>query len=131
MKPGRHDNPHSTPSLMNIKIQTHIILAASGLLLCGCITHHSTVYQDVERTKVEFESDAAARLFYETLSRNSAGRKHSESTTTIEIPIIFETERKVVPGRNVEFNEAVAICDSNKDGRITEAEARIYANVKP
>jgi hypothetical protein len=25
----------------------------------------------------------------------------------------------------------VAICDANKDGRITEAEARTYANLKP
>ena len=118
-------------TIMNQTIRSCLVLTASSLLLSGCITHHSTVYRDVERTRVEFESDTAARLFYETLSKNSAGRNHSESTTSIEIPIIFETERKVVPGRNVEFNEAVAICDSNKDGRITEAEARIYANVKP
>jgi hypothetical protein len=37
----------------------------------------------------------------------------------------------VVPGPNAEFNEAVAICDANKDGRITEAEARTYASLKP
>jgi NhaP-type Na+/H+ and K+/H+ antiporter len=111
------------------RINKHCIaLAALGVLLTGCITHRSVVYQDVERVKVEFESDAAARLFYETLSRNSAAGRHSESTTTISIPIVFENEQKVVPGRNAEFNEAVAICDSNKDGKITEAEARIYAN---
>jgi hypothetical protein len=111
------------------RINKHgITLAALGILLTGCISHKSVVYQDVERVKVEFESDAAARLFYETLSRNSATGKHSESTTTISIPIVFQNEQKVVPGRNVEFNEAVAICDSNKDGKITEAEARIYAN---
>ena len=113
---------------MNPKMNNCIAATALGLLLSGCITHHSVVYKDVERTKVEFESDAAARLFYETLSRNSATSRHSESTTTISIPIVFENEQKVVPGRNVEFNEAVAICDSNKDGKITEAEARIYAN---
>jgi hypothetical protein len=116
---------------MNLIIEKYVALAVSGLLLSGCISHHSTVYQDVERTRVEFESDAAARLFYETLSKNSGNRKHSESTTSIEIPIVFETKRTVVPGRNVEFNEAVALCDSNKDGRITETEARIYANLKP
>ena len=114
---------------MNIK--KHIVLGTSSLLLAGCITHHSTVYMDVERTKVAFESDAAARLFYETLSRNPGSRKHAESTTSIEIPIIFETTRTVVPGRNVEFNEAVARCDSNRDGLITETEAKIFANLKP
>ncbi|MGA2241565.1 MAG: hypothetical protein ABSH11_05950 [Verrucomicrobiota bacterium] len=112
---------------MNKKI---IILAVSGILLSGCTTK-STVYQNVERTKIEFENDAAARLFYETLSKNSANQKHSESTTIVHIPIIYKTERKVVLGPNAEFNEAVAICDTNKDGRITEAEARIYANLKP
>jgi hypothetical protein len=85
----------------------------------------------VERTRIEFENDAAARLFYETLSKNSANQKTTESTTTVHIPIIYKSERKVVPGPNAEFNEAVAICDANKDGRITEAEARTYANLKP
>jgi hypothetical protein len=33
-----------------------------------------------------------------------------------------------VPGKNVEFNQAVADCDSNKDGIVTEQEARIFAN---
>ena len=109
-------------------IKNRILPSAAALVLCGCITHHSVVYRDVERVKVEFESDAAARLFYETLSRTSAARNHSESTTTVSIPIVFEHERKVVPGKNVEFNEAVAVCDSNRDGIITETEARIFAN---
>jgi hypothetical protein len=113
---------------MNHRTGRWILTATAGLLLCGCITHKQVVYKDVERTRVEFESDAAARLFYETLSKNSAARNHSESTTTVAIPLVFEHERKVVPGPNVEFNEAVAECDSNKDGIITEQEARIFAN---
>jgi len=96
----------------------------------GCINHTTTVYQDVERTPVEFESDAAARLFYETLSRKAGSMNHSESTTHVELPIVFSHERKVLPGKNVEFNQAVAICDSNRDGKITELEARVYANQK-
>ena len=105
-----------------------IAIAVLGVALTGCITHKSVVYQDVERTKIEFESDAAARLFYETLSRNTPSRPQSESTTTISIPIVFENEQKTVAGPNVKFNAAVAACDSNKDGRITELEARIFAN---
>jgi hypothetical protein len=112
---------------MNPKIKNCIAVSALGLLLSGCITHKSVVYQDVERVKVEFESDAAARLFYETLNKIS-GDKHTESTTTVSIPIIFENEQKTVPGPNVRFNDAVAACDSNKDGKITELEARIFAN---
>jgi len=104
-----------------------IAIAVLGVALAGCITHKSVVYQNVERVKVEFESDAAARLFYETLNKIS-GDRHSESTTTISIPIIFENEQKTVPGPNVRFNDAVAACDSNKDGKITELEARVFAN---
>ncbi|HEX7576550.1 MAG TPA: hypothetical protein VF430_00790 [Verrucomicrobiae bacterium] len=115
-------------SRMNQNIKNCIAVTALGLLLPGCITHKSVVYQDVERTKIEFESDAAARLFYETLSRNTPTRAHSESTTTISIPIVFENEQKTVAGPNVKFNAAVATCDSNKDGKITELEARIFAN---
>ena len=113
------------------RINKHcIVLAGLGVLLTGCITHKSTVYHDVERVKVEFENDAAARLFYETLNRNPGGR-HSESTTAISIPFIFENEQQTEAGPNVKFNAAVAICDSNKDGRITELEARIFANQSP
>ena len=107
-----------------------IIAAAAAAFACGCISHKTVTYQDVERAPVQFESDAAARLFYETLSRRSGSGNRSESTTTISIPIVFEHEHKTVPGRNVEFNRAVSVCDSNHDGVITEQEARIYANIK-
>jgi hypothetical protein len=100
------------------------------LLAGGCVHHEQTVYRDVERTPVEFESDAAARLFYETLSKRSGNMNRVESSTHVELPIVFSHERKVRPGRNVEFNQAVAVCDTNRDGKITELEARIYANQK-
>jgi hypothetical protein len=115
---------------MNNKILNGLALAVMGISLCGCITHNSVVYHDVERVKVSFESDAAARLFYETLTRNPTHQHYSESTTTVSLPIIFEHEQKTVPGPNVKFNDAVATCDSNKDGTITELEARIFANQK-
>jgi hypothetical protein len=135
MNPGR-DNQRVTPArltnTMKTKIGTWLFVAVSGLLLSGCIgplfSHDTTVYRDVERTKVEFESDAAARLFYETLSKNPKDQKHSESSTHVNIPILYSQSRKVVPGRNAEFNEAVDACDLNKDGKITELEAKIFAN---
>lgn len=113
---------------MNHKIQPGIALAVMGIILSGCITHKSVVYHDVERVKVSFESDAAARLFYETLTRNPTNQRYSESTTTVALPLVFEHEQKSVAGPNLRFNDAVAVCDSNKDGVITELEARIFAN---
>jgi hypothetical protein len=105
-------------------------LALAALLLCGCVSHRSTVYRDVERVPVEFESDAAARLFYETLSKGHSSDK-SESTSNVSIPFVFAHKRTVVTGRNTEFNRSVAACDTNRDGRITEQEVRIFANQKP
>lgn len=114
----------STPAVRLIQS-----LACAGLL-AGCISHEETVYRDVERVKVQFENDTAARLFYETLSKASAAHGRTESRTEVDVPIVFEHKRRVVSGPNAAFNEAVAICDSNKDGTITEQEARIFADLR-
>jgi hypothetical protein len=97
------------------------------VLASGCIHQESTVVRDVERAKAEFENEAAARIFYEALSRKSPAYARAESTTKVEVPIVFDHKRHVVSGTNAAFNEGVRICDSNKDGRITEMEAKIYA----
>ncbi len=104
-----------------------VAIAAGTLVLAGCITHESTVVRDTERTKIEFENDTAARIFYEALSKAPAKDNRNESTTKFEIPIVFEHRRHIVTGSNAAFNRAVEICDSNKDGLITEQEARIFA----
>lgn len=109
-----------------MKCLTPLFLGAAGLL-CGCIHTHETVVHDESRTPVSFESDAAARTFYEALSRVPNSGKHSESKTEISIPIVFDHERKVVTGPNHAFNDAVARCDTNHDGVITDQEARIFA----
>lgn len=102
-----------------------ITLCASTL--CGCISNDQTVYRDVERTKVEFENETAARIFYETLSKRVALNTKQESTTEVCIPVVFSHKRHVISGNNVAFNEAVKQCDTNQDGKVTELEARIFA----
>ncbi len=101
-----------------------IVLAA---LNTGCISTEQTVYQDQERVKVEFENDTAGRLFYEALSKQQSRRGRTESRTEVSIPVVFEHKRRVVEGESVAFNQAVRRCDTNGDGRITELEARIFA----
>jgi len=114
-------------TFMKKTIAKLVFAAVCSLVLSGCITHKSTVVRDVQRTKVEFENDTAARIFYEALSKMPAVARQAESTTEIEIPVVFENERHVVTGPNAAFNEAVAECDSNHDGKITELEAKIFA----
>ena len=103
--------------------------AGSALLFTGCIHHQETVYKDTERVPVTFENDTAARIFYEKLSMVPS-KGGTESKTEVKIPIVFSDERKVVAGPNRAFNKAVERCDTNRDGKITEQEARIYADQK-
>ncbi len=104
--------------------------AGSTLVLAGCITHNETVYHDVSRVKVSFENDRAARVFYEALSTAPQAKSGSESSTKIDLPLIFECKTHVVQGPSAAFNKAVELCDTNKDGVITEAEANIFAQNK-
>lgn len=101
------------------------LLGAVGLG-SGCINQHKTVYRDVERTPVSFESETAGRVFYETLSKMPP-QSRTESKTQVSIPIVFDVSRTEVTGTNTRFNEAVKLCDTNKDGKITEIEANIFA----
>jgi hypothetical protein len=102
---------------------------AGGAALClaGCIHHSETTYRDVERVKVQFESEKAGRIFYEALSKMPF-QGCAESHTEVSIPVVFDNCCTVKTGENGKFNEAVRRCDTNKDGVITEAEAEIFAS---
>ena len=104
-----------------------LCLSLAALLAAGCITNETTHYRDAERMKVSFENDTAGRLFYETLNKPGSNTSRTESKTEVSIPIIFEHKERTVDGENVAFNAAVRRCDTNGDGKITEAEARIFS----
>ena len=103
------------------------LASAAVLAFTGCVSTHKTVYRDQERAKVEFENDAAGRTFYEALSQQQPAHERTESDTQISVPIVFKHKRRVVEGEDSAFNQAVRRCDTNRDGRITEQEARIFA----
>ena len=116
--------PHFSPNAFRTMCSVALALVA---LNTGCISTEQTVYQDQERVKVEFENDTAGRLFYEALSKQQSRHARSESKTEVSIPVVFDHKRRVVEGESVAFNRAVRRCDTNGDGRITELEARIFA----
>jgi len=119
---------HSQTSFLAECLRTRCSLAfALAVLNSGCISTEQTVYQDQERVKVEFENDTAGRLFYEALSKQQSRHIRTESKTEVSIPVVFDHKRRVVEGESVAFNRAVRHCDTNGDGRITEQEARIFA----
>ena len=107
---------------------TALFLLVAALCVTGCISHQETVYQEEPRVGVEFENETAGRIFYEALSKTERKLDRSESSTQINIPVIFEHKTRVVRGQNAAFNAAMRRCDTNHDGRITEQEARIFAN---
>ena len=111
-------------------LQTTGTAITSVILLAGCITHEETTYRDVERARVSFENDTAGRIFYEAYQEYGSKSSSAESSTKVEIPIIFEHRQKVVNGPNQAFNDAVSQCDTDRNGIITETEARIYADMK-
>ena len=109
-----------------MKLVESALLACACLSLAGCISHEDTTYHDTERAKVEFESEVAARTFYEALSKQK--QPAGEKTTRVSLPIVFDHTHREVTGPNISFNNAVQLCDTNKDGLITEVEARIFAD---
>ena len=110
------------------------LLIFSGLLALGatsgCISTVETEYTDTTRVKVSFATDKAGGLFYETLSRTPEARKRTEKRTEVNL-ILIEVDHRTVTGPNAIFNEAVAYCDTNHDGVITESEAEIFSHAWP
>ncbi len=121
------NDPAKLPCSTRILSGPSSLVLIVALLNAGCISTERTVYQEPERAKVEFENDAAGRFFYEALSKLESRHDRNESKTSISIPVVFEHKHRVVDGENVAFNQAVRRCDTNGDGRITEQEARIFA----
>lgn len=121
----------SHPTAMKPSMKTPLgvlcLTILSATVMTGCITHEETVYHDVTRMSVEFENETAARVFYEALSKTPAKDRGNESSTSVSIPIVFEHKRREVGGENLAFNNAVTRCDTNRDGKITELEAKIYS----
>jgi len=107
-------------------ISSALIGGGAALCLAGCISHSETIYHDSERTKVQFETEKAGRVFYEALSKMPFASR-GESHTEVSIPIVFENKTTIKSGENEKFNEAVRRCDTNRDGVITETEADIFA----
>lgn len=105
-------------------------MAFMSALACGCIHTKRTEVIDEQRLPVEFETEAAGRVFYEALSKKPARKGGEEQVTRVELPLVFSDERRVVKGASAAFNQAVRECDTNGDRRITEVEARLWAGMK-
>ncbi len=100
------------------------------VMTSGCIHRHKLVDHRDPRVPIAFETDTAARLFYEKLESNRSFSTLNGTRTAITVPLFFEHEVTSVRGSHVDFNLAVQTCDTNQNGIITEQEARIFCNPK-
>ncbi len=108
-----------------LPVAAGVLLGAVGL---GCISHQETVHRDGQRLPISFETDAAARTFYEAVEKIRESSRPTESKTEFHIPVILSHKITTVNGPHQVFNESVQRADTNQDGKITEKEARIFAD---
>ena len=108
-----------------LPVAAGVLLGLGGL---GCISHQETVHRDGQRLPISFETDAAARTFYEAVEKVRASSRPTESKTEFHIPVIFSHKITTVNAPHQVFNESVRRADTNQDGTITEKEARIFAD---
>lgn len=106
-----------------------LCVPALAVLTAGCISfYHKTeqVRSDEERMKIEFESETAGKLFHD--KADAAIRKRNpEGSTQFGVPFVSFYSKTRVVSKNAAYNDELRKCDTNKDGMITDVEARIYS----
>lgn len=108
-----------------LPVTAGVLLGLGGL---GCISHQETIHTNKQRLPISFETDAAARTFYEAVEKIRESSRPTESKTEFHIPVILSHKITTVNGPHQLFNESVQRADTNQDGKITEKEARIFAD---
>jgi len=111
-----------------LPVAAGVLLGLGGLGCSSLISHQKTVHRDEQRLPISFETDAAARTFYEAVEKIRASSSPTESKSEFHIPVILSHEITTVNGPHQVFNESVRRTDTNQDGKITEKEARIFAD---
>jgi hypothetical protein len=93
----------------------------------GCVTLFSkteVVREGEARRPVTFESQQAAETFHTALKKQHP----SLGSAYLGVPFVTLYSRDRVLSETARFNDAVARCDTNQDGVITEVEATVFAN---
>ena len=104
-------------------------LAASLTLLPGCLTLFSkteVLRGEEPRRPIRFENQEAAETFNKAMKDKSA----QLGSTYLGVPFItlYSKERQL--SDSAHFNDCVLRCDTDQDGTITLAEAKIFESLK-
>jgi hypothetical protein len=106
--------------------------AAIALYLggAGCLINSGSekvVESDAKRLKVDFETEDGLSTFQRTVRQRYEAGGGVVSKTGFAIPFVIATGEKRVLSENAFYNGEVAKADANGDSKISDAEARAYA----
>jgi len=112
-----------------LRARLAVFAVASLALLPGCLTLFSkteVIRGEEPRRPVRFENQQAAEVFNKALKDKSA----SLGGTHMGIPFITFYSKDRQLSDSAHFNDCVLRCDTDQDGMITLAEARMFASLK-
>jgi hypothetical protein len=115
--------------MLRARLAAAAIAAATLALLPGCLTLFSkteVVRGEEPRRPVRFESTQAAEEFQRAVKDKSS----SLGGTHMGIPFITLYSRDRQLSDSAHFNDCVLRCDTDQDGTITLAEARVFAKME-
>ena len=104
------------------------VLIAFTLSSTGCITLYSKkeeIGEREERLTINFESEDAAQLFNTTAARRLKKPAPTDKSY-VGIPFVTLYSKTTVLSENARYNDEIRRCDSDRDGIITDAEAKAY-----
>lgn len=112
----------------SVRVLAAALALVSFTLLPGCLTLFSkteVVRGEEPRRPITFENLEAAEVFHNSIKNTPLNL----GGTDLSIPFItlYTKERQL--SDNARFNDCVIRCDSNQDGIITLAEAKIFAEL--
>lgn len=105
-----------------------IVIPVLFLALCGggCVT--TGIARNEPRSSIRFADPAAAQVFYDAyITKNYSRAMGTGSYFEVGVPAQLPYEHKEYPTDNVYFNAAVAAADTDRDGMISQDEARHYS----
>jgi len=89
-------------------------------------SHVTVLEPEAHRVAVQFESDQAQTTFAQQVGARYEGGDAVKHQSSGGIPLIYNQEEISVLSRNAYFNEQVTVADEDRDGQISNGEARAY-----
>ena len=112
------------PTQLNVILGTLVVSLLGG----GCVTFYRKTEEigaKEPRLTVDFETEHAAQLFNSTVEKKLRQPAPTDNSR-VGVPFVTFYSKTRVMSENARYNAEVVKCDSNGDGKISEAEARTY-----